>query len=626
MAKNDQNNNTIKDNLDQFRTLSKLTTAEIYGTDENFHEENERDILDIKNVIKSLTKDYKKNTGENIIDFFNAVNFKSESKNNRSQKLENTKRQLMDIQNKMESPDLFNVTEIFSQETGRFQLYNSYHLIYENIPQMKQALDTYVDNIMSPDDFTKTTFNIVANGNSINGISDNENKDDKEIVDNCKRLIETYKLESESVKILRNALKLGDCFVAVLNYKDELSRIMLNENSDNFSMIQDPNKYILSENDVELSDIDVESLSELFNEDVKIPTQIPTRQQYLDSHKSNIVNNQRLNEEYNLLESVYNEEKTKFYDFKGKLKHDISEILNRNIIISEDSSVLLEQNKQYEYEFQGADLGDDFFTSKNHKDEVTNKSVFLNNKNHKVKAEELHVNGSIMKILKPERIVKLELEQKEFGYYYVENLDESPDYLTMGSYSINSNIFTNFRSQQNDKPDVLNTKYKLITDIFVKNISKKIDKKFINTHAEFKDLIYNLLRQDYLINHQIRIVYLKPNEVVHFGEGDDTYKDSIYKSILFQAKLYLAVLTSQVMLRLVRSPEKRAFYIETDLDNDTEAVVQSFIRDTKTKDIKMSNFGNDINTILNSVGTFNDYFIPVGVRIDLPVAALYSNI
>lgn len=53
------------------------------------------------------------------------------------------------------------------------------------------------------------------------------------------------------------------------------------------------------------------------------------------------------------------------------------------------------------------------------------------------------------------------------------------------------------------------------------------------------------------------------------------------------------------------------FYIEVDLDADTESVVQSFIRDTKTKDIKMSNFNQDINTIMNSVGTFEDYFIPV---------------
>jgi len=49
-----------------------------------------------------------------------------------------------------------------------------------------------------------------------------------------------------------------------------------------------------------------------------------------------------------------------------------------------------------------------------------------------------------------------------------------------------------------------------------------------------------------------------------------------------------------------------AFYIEVDLDNDTEAVVQQFMRDVKTKDIKMSNFGEDINTLLNAIGTFQD--------------------
>jgi len=48
-----------------------------------------------------------------------------------------------------------------------------------------------------------------------------------------------------------------------------------------------------------------------------------------------------------------------------------------------------------------------------------------------------------------------------------------------------------------------------------------------------------------------------------------------------------------------------------DLDNDTEAVVQQFMRDIKTRDIKMSNFGEDINTLLNAIGTFQDYYIPV---------------
>jgi hypothetical protein len=54
-----------------------------------------------------------------------------------------------------------------------------------------------------------------------------------------------------------------------------------------------------------------------------------------------------------------------------------------------------------------------------------------------------------------------------------------------------------------------------------------------------------------------------------------------------------------------------AFYIETDLDQDAEAVVQSFVRDSKTKEIKMESFNKDFNTVLNSIGCFSDYYIPV---------------
>ena len=49
------------------------------------------------------------------------------------------------------------------------------------------------------------------------------------------------------------------------------------------------------------------------------------------------------------------------------------------------------------------------------------------------------------------------------------------------------------------------------------------------------------------------------NEVVHFGrdDGDQVYHTSIFAPILFTAKLYIAILTSTLMHRLVRAPAKR---------------------------------------------------------------------
>jgi len=598
----DEKKLTMKDKLDQFRSVSKLATSELYGTTEKFHDDNYRDLSDIKNTVDSIMNRYKKSTGEDIIEFFNAVNMKNNNgvgRPSRTSKTEKVKKQLTDIEAMVNNNDIYSMNELFSQESGRFQLYSSYKLIYENIPQMAQALDTYVDNIMSPDDFTKDIFNIYLNDVILS--SNEENDDNTKVIKNCKTLVERYNLDIHTKRILKETLKLGDQFVAVLKLNDEISKVMLSESYDsNFAEFNKP----LSENDIELSDEDVLQLSEMFElTNVKLPSQKkPVPSDYKGKDKK------KLNESYKHDLQVYNEEVKIFNETKERFSHDIAEILNKNFIFTEDSSCLLEDNVEISKQFNISSKKELFnnFQDQN-KEDRKNLNPFHKNK----AADEIRVGGSVLKVLQPERTIKLVLDDFEYGYYYIENLENNADMLTTGSYSVSSNIFTSFKSQANEKPDIINAKYRLITDVFVKNMAKKIDKKFINKNPEFKNTVYQLLKQNYLLNKQVRMVYLKSNEVVHFGMGTEDYYDSIYKSILFSAKLYLAVLTSQVMLRLVRSPEKRAFYIEVDLDNDTEAVVQQFMRDIKTRDIKMSNFGEDINTLLNAIGTFQDYYIPV---------------
>jgi len=541
----------MKDKLDQFRSVSKLSTAELYGTTEKFGDDNYRDLSDIKNNIDSIMFRYKKSTGDDIIEFFNAVSMKNNNNSvgrpNRSAKVEQAKKQLADIESMVNNTDIYSMNELFSQESGRFQLYSSYKLIYENIPQMSQALDTYVDNIMSPDDFTKDIFNIYLDDVIL---SNNEvNDENGKIVKNCKTLVERYNLDIITKRILKETLKLGDQFIAVLKMNDEISKVMLSEGYR--AEVNSYNKQ-LNQSDIELSNDDIIQLSEMFNiEHVKIPSKDkPERSNY-----KNITDSKKLNEAYQHDLKVYNEEVKLFNETKEKLSHDIAEILNKNFVFTEDSSCLLEDNVEVSKQFNISSKKELFnnFQYQN-KDDRKNLNPFSSSKKSK---DEIRVGGSVLKILQPERTIKLVLDDYEYGYYYIENLENNADMLTTGSYSVSSNIFTSFKSQANEKPDIINAKYRLITDVFVKNMAKKIDKKFINKNPQFKDTVYELLKQNYLLNKQIRMVYLKPGEVVHFGQGTDDYHDSIYKSVLFSAKLYLAVLTSQVMLRLVRSPEKR---------------------------------------------------------------------
>lgn len=54
---------------------------------------------------------------------------------------------------------------------------------------------------------------------------------------------------------------------------------------------------------------------------------------------------------------------------------------------------------------------------------------------------------------------------------------------------------------------------------------------------------------------------------------------------------------------------KRAYYIDVSLDDDIESSVQGVIRDIKSKEITSGTFKN-ITSVLNSVGAYEDYYIP----------------
>jgi len=86
--------------------------------------------------------------------------------------------------------------------------------------------------------------------------------------------------------------------------------------------------------------------------------------------------------------------------------------------------------------------------------------------------------------------------------------------------------------------------------------------------------------------------------------------DPVYKDITFFAKLYLSILTNNLLIKLGRAHDKRVFYINVGTDAAYEQAIQGVIEDVKTKDYKMENL-NDFNTVLQlAPGRFDDYFMP----------------
>ena len=112
---------------------------------------------------------------------------------------------------------------------SRLMRYKAYDAIVQNINYCHRALTVLVDNILSPDDITKTSLEIK---------SKKFIEEDATTQANCgqvKKLVEDIKLEEKLHLIVRNTLKFGDFFCEIADAKTALtSKAILQESWSEF--------------------------------------------------------------------------------------------------------------------------------------------------------------------------------------------------------------------------------------------------------------------------------------------------------------------------------------------------------------------------------------------------------
>lgn len=237
------------------------------------------------------------------------------------------------------------------------------------------------------------------------------------------------------------------------------------------------------------------------------------------------------------------------------------------------------------------------------------------------KENEVNINGCYVKRLERSRIIPLYIENTCLGYYYIDVEDESD--------------FNNFVDNLNDpmggmkknRIDVSNSEM-AIKDKLLQNISGKIvnaiDSTFINNNQNLKKEIYLLMKYSLDRNNsnlRFSIKFLQPNEVYHFyfKKNPKTHRgiSDLQRSIV-PAKLYCSLIISNVFGILTRGQDKRVYYVKQSIDTNIAQLMLNTINQ-----IKKSNFGlrelNNLETILNMTGRFNDYIIPVNGSGDSPI-------
>ena len=436
---------------------------------------------------------------------------------------------------------------INSSERQRVSRYHDYELITTYIPFISKAINVYRDNILSPDDITKDFLNFSYNGKV-------EKDDSIRVIDNLKLIDEKYKISKKIGSVIRDSLKLGDQFISILNINDAYNDIL--------------------------------SESELFQSNSSYNTgNILMETDLTDSESNNILENL-------LYESLKENEKNSKNINKNEirnLKKDIVKRINNNIKFYNEPSNLISEVKK------------------------------TNDKSNETIKEINGLTGSILKILDPTKVIVIEIDDTLIGYIYYEknNSIEVSSYnkgiMTsndkMGIQSLLGSDLFNVSNDYNEN-NKSNNGYDMLSKIMVKGISKKLNKKFLQDNKNFQNLIYTLLKDNYIIEKGINFTFLTPNQVVHFKpESNFTYGKSILQDILLIAKIYLATLITNLMQKVSRGRDKRAFYVDVGIDDDIEGVVQGVIKDIKSSEITADTF-KDIDTMLNCIGAFEDYFFP----------------
>lgn len=231
------------------------------------------------------------------------------------------------------------------------------------------------------------------------------------------------------------------------------------------------------------------------------------------------------------------------------------------------------------------------------------------------------INGCYVKRLERSRVIPLYIENTCLGYYYIEVEDQNNfDHFIQ---NMNDPTIAMKRNRMGmDNIDV-NAKEKILQNIAAK-VAKSVDSKFVNDNQNLKKEIFLLMK--YALDHNNRelkfnIKFLQPNEVYHFYFKKDpkTHRgiSDLFRSII-PAKLYCSIIISNAFGILTRGQDKRVYYVKQSIDTNIAQLMLNTINQ-----IKKSNFGlrdlNNLETILNVSGRFNDYIIPVNGSGDSPI-------
>lgn len=467
------------------------------------------------------------------------------------------------IKEALSNPDgASDIYKIYSELNSTISKTEDLNVVVNLIPQLGDAINAITDSILSPDDFTKQVVLSLMK-------ADVELKEDDDFRKEAMQVLHEYKYNKHIKEIVGKTAIQGKHYVAAIPY----SRAF---------------QYLMNDKDMRLAKQNLmgKTLSESFKGTTEKPESLLTESftsSLSECFETKGVNNIR-NSLIDTAESfVLQEGAVNLVDM------DVLQEAKKNNMIKRKKKKDEAQTLADELAANGKITNDGFKTP----DEIQQLTD----------ADTASLKGVVIKHLDIRKVIPLEVDDICLGYYYIES-DDTQQALRK---SYNPQQWAQNIKKSASKQTVSNS-VENAYDNLSKLLLHRLDKKFLEKNAHIKDEIYGLLKYHQVLHNRnaVKVTYLRPDEVHKFELNNGK---SVLENVLFFAKLYLGLLMSNIMMRISRSNDIRAYYINSGVAPDVSSVVNHAINEIK-KDNRSLMHLNNIPRMIATTTKFTDLFLP----------------
>lgn len=577
-----------------FSAITKLSSAlnkrmsSLYRTTYSSNRSDRKELEDITNRVDSnIDAIISRNNdidAPNITKLYTRIALRNTLNDRRTQK---------QIEDTFNDNDLTNtVLTTYLENKNIKDLKDEIDVVCKYMPKLDEALKAKRDAILSSDSFSKDFIN--ANISST--------YDDDKIIFSTRleKIKRAYKLAEKFDNYTYETMKYGEVFVYHVPYKKALSKLLSNRR--NGVIVSRPGG--------------------IHESTIDIP------EKYLSSYKEQA----SINIQFNfggLLESAIDnittlQETNRILSEIGSVNENYDEMLE------ESTSVLKNNKNKNGYKFNKTiDDNLEYPTYDGDKDITSNDGLIKLNNGKNDKEYDIKTPGCVIEKLKQENVVPMYIGDICLGYYYFEfdpttnlNMVYNGQYDSSG-YGTNQ-LGSNFIKTSEDIKAQKN-KSELLRYI-ASQIASQIDDKFINTNPDLAKEIYAVLRYNDLYNTSssvlnVKVTFISDEDITHikFEEDPDTHRGlSDLLGCLLAAKMYSCIKVNDTIASLTRGSDRRVYYVKQNAETNIAQTLMNVINQIKRSNFNIRQIEN-MNSILNIIGKYNDFVIPLGPSGDPPV-------